>query len=478
MTKLRLLLADNNNDYRESLRQLLEMEGFLVTAVDSVPGAFEKLETMNWDLVLVDLRLSNDNDHQDTSGCAVVINADQREIPCIVITAFPTVDAARLTLRSLTPNATAVDFVPKAQGPEAVLKSIRSVFGITLLHISDLHPKVPASGEVPYDQEEAYSQFLGDVLNQPGLGLNPLRTVLVSGDISYRNQDESFEWAKHYLIDLSDKLCIPKHQFIMTPGNHDINRLNAQQTADSLHSMTTNNVTWFSKYDKYLNFTQHFYGEPAFTPERLYRLFTFDNQVAIVAFNSCLVEGDSKWKCSVCAATTGKEHYCGWIDRHQVLQASIELNAMKWPGLRIGMFHHHVVSEDYDPPHDSCQGDHLWPYHDTEHWLKFILSGEGFHILLHGHRHKTELKQPQTIGSDAPINLGSGAFWPVNNDKQETANYLLLQFSPMAEKSRVIMRKYFPTSENRRGYWGADNSIRPDGLIRLPGIRVPTAHAD
>jgi CheY-like chemotaxis protein len=477
MSKVRILLADNDSDYGQSLKFFLETEKFLVTIVDSVEGALEKLESMTWDLVLADLRLRNDEDDQDTSGLDVGNNAIRRNIPCIIISAYPSVKATRLALRSLTPNSSAVDFVPKGDGPHAVLESIQRLFGLTLLHISDLHPKVPESGEVPYNQEQAYSKFLGDVLAQPGLGLNPLRTVLVTGDVSYRNQDESFDWARRYLMDLSDKLCISPNRFVITPGNHDINRLNSQSTPDSLRAMRIGDVSWFSKYDKYLNFTRHFYDEPAFTADRLYRIFLFDSQVAVVAFNSCLVEGDSKWKCQVCAGTSGKEHYCGWIDRRQVLQASEELNNIKWPGLRIGIFHHHIMPEEHSPPPDSCKGDHLWPYNHRDHMLKFTLFEEGFHILLHGHRHKIELRQPQLIGSNVPINLGSGAFWPVNNDEQETANYLLLQLSPIEGKSRVMMRKYFPASVDRPGYWGADNSVRPEGIIPLLGAFIPAIQA-
>lgn len=146
---------------------------------------------------------------------------------------------------------------------------------------------------------------------------------------------------------------------------------------------------------------------------------------------------------------------------------------MNGPALRIGVFHHHVVSEEYNPPPDACQGDHLWPYHQTEYRLNFTFFEQGFQILLHGHRHKIELKQPQTLGMSAPFNLGSGAFWSVNDDEHETANYLLLQLSPISGKSRVIMRKYFPASVDRPGYWGADNSVHPEGMIPLPGLIVP-----
>jgi hypothetical protein len=83
------------------------------------------------------------------------------------------------------------------------------------------------------------------------------------------------------------------------------------------------------------------------------------------------------------------------------------------------------------------------------------------------------LRQPPTIGANEPYNLGSGAFWTVNNDDQETANYLLLQLSPLHGKSRILMRKYHNATNDRPGYWGGDGTIQPDGIVPLSSVIIP-----
>jgi two-component system KDP operon response regulator KdpE len=45
-------------------------------------------------------------------------------IPCVIITAYPSVDAARMALRSRGEEALAIDFVPKSEGPQALLDAI------------------------------------------------------------------------------------------------------------------------------------------------------------------------------------------------------------------------------------------------------------------------------------------------------------------------------------------------------------------
>jgi len=123
----RLLLVDNSSDYRRSLRGFLELEDYQVEEATSVGEAKERLETFPVDLVLVDLRLTNDEDRYDISGLEVAKKAGEKGVPCIVITAFPSVETTRLALRSRGAAPLAVDFVPKVSGPQAVLDAIKAV---------------------------------------------------------------------------------------------------------------------------------------------------------------------------------------------------------------------------------------------------------------------------------------------------------------------------------------------------------------
>lgn len=475
MKKTRILIADNDAEYRKSLRFLLETEGFWVFEAASPSDVFERLDSLTkFDIALVDLRLDDDQNEKDFSGLDVAREIGVKKIPCIIITAFDTVETTRLALKPLGASSIALDYVPKKTGPLAILDALRRLYGLTLLHISDLHPKMSEFCEELGDQDQAYKDFLSDVQEQPGLPMNPIRTVIVSGDISFQFGAESFERARTYLEFLSERLAIPLSQVVLSPGNHDINRKKAGLLYDSLYAIKIKDSAWFSKFDEYLNFTHHFYSEAAFSVDKFYRIFTFENRVAIVAFNSCLVEGNPKYQCKACEVTNGKIHYHGWIDRNQIKQAGEELDRMNWMGLRIGVFHHHVVPDNAPPSTDLCQGDHLMPYNHSEYRLKFAFSEHKFRILLHGHRHKAKLGRSPTMGADVPYHFGSGAFWTSSDDEQETANYLLLQLSPIPGYSRVLMRKYHHQTDDRRGYWGIDDSIQPDGIIPLADIIIPT----
>ena len=248
------------------------------------------------------------------------------------------------------------------------------------------------------------------------------------------------------------------------------------------HSKSTNNTSpsqardWFSKFDDYLAFSSFFYNEPAFSPDKLYKIFTIDNRIAIVAFNSCLYEGNIEYRCDACFEKDGSEHYFGWINRKQVQQAGQELNSLGWQGLRIGMFHHHINSANALSEESQCQGDHLRNYYNKKHRLEFVFAKQHFRILLYGHKHKGDLYQSNKVGTKIPYNFGAGSFWNVAENSRETANYLVLQLSPLKGRSRILMRRYYPATDDRSGYWGADDTITPDGIVPLQDIMIPSPH--
>ena len=109
MRKRRILLADNVDDYRRSLRTLLELEDYCVEEAASLAQAPELLAGQRFDLALVDLRLSNDDDDYDMSGLEVAKAAVSAQIPSIVVTAYESVDTMRLALRSRGAEPLAVD---------------------------------------------------------------------------------------------------------------------------------------------------------------------------------------------------------------------------------------------------------------------------------------------------------------------------------------------------------------------------------
>lgn len=155
----KMLLADNDSDYRRSLRVLLELDNWQVQEVDSVKQALDKLETLEFGIILIDLRLSNDKDDYDISGLEVAKKAAENHIPSIIISAFPSVDATRLALRSRGSTPLADDFVPKAAGPQAVLDAIN----VVLENSSSRLERKPT--EIKIDLEQKLVWYKGEQLD-------------------------------------------------------------------------------------------------------------------------------------------------------------------------------------------------------------------------------------------------------------------------------------------------------------------------
>ena len=122
-----VLLVDNSADYRHSLLGLLGLEDYAVEEAGTVAEAKEKLLVGDFDLALVDLRMTDDEDDYDFSGLEVARLASEREVRCVVITAFPSIQATRLALRSRGVEPLAVDLIPKADGPQSILDTIKLV---------------------------------------------------------------------------------------------------------------------------------------------------------------------------------------------------------------------------------------------------------------------------------------------------------------------------------------------------------------
>jgi DNA-binding response OmpR family regulator len=127
MSRATILIADDDRPYRESLRQLLELEGYAVIEAASPEETREKLETERLDLALLDLRFTDHGNERDFSGLTMAKLAAEKGIRCIMITAYDTAEAARLALRSRGAEPLAEDLVPKRDSPQAVLDAIEVV---------------------------------------------------------------------------------------------------------------------------------------------------------------------------------------------------------------------------------------------------------------------------------------------------------------------------------------------------------------
>jgi two-component system KDP operon response regulator KdpE len=145
----RILLVDNSAEYRRSVIGFLELEDYAVAEAGTLQQAVEMLGAKEFDLVLVDLRMRDDNDPNDMSGLEIAKFASEQRIPSIIVTAFPTVELARMALRSRGAEPFAKDLITKASGAQALLDSIR----LTLAYVEPV-PKKPAEKGLFIDPEK------------------------------------------------------------------------------------------------------------------------------------------------------------------------------------------------------------------------------------------------------------------------------------------------------------------------------------
>jgi CheY-like chemotaxis protein len=127
MRRTTVLVAENNDEYREFLREFLEEHGFRVVVANEPEGAREVLNEGKVDLAVLDLRLLDDSDQFDISGLEVAKDAGRR-IPKIILTHIEEPapglvrDAMRLSEAGLPP---AVNFLQKNEGPDRLVTELR-----------------------------------------------------------------------------------------------------------------------------------------------------------------------------------------------------------------------------------------------------------------------------------------------------------------------------------------------------------------
>ena len=210
--------------------------------------------------------------------------------------------------------------------------------------------------------------------------------VVVSGDIVYRGVEEEFQEALDFCVAMSEKLQIPREQFVFCPGNHDVSWADAQ-------------ISLGRRFDHYLSFLMQFYGEPLFRklyplvrwdfrvqtprpePHEIIGVHRFDEHgISFVALNSCIYETD-------------QNHY-GFIGGKQIKAIQSLLEDSDSDHVSVAVLHHHL--HPY-PDYGERDGS-------VKHWVdsstirdaglvERFLERNGFDLVLHGHKHKAQLRE-------------------------------------------------------------------------------------
>ena len=125
----RVLIVDNDVDFLDTCSDVLAAEGYETRKAVSREQAVTILDESWVHLVIIDLRLRDDNDDKDVSGLTLAKEENYKAIPKIILTRWPTVSAVREALgpamEGLPP---AVDFLDKGEGMNAMLASVTKAF--------------------------------------------------------------------------------------------------------------------------------------------------------------------------------------------------------------------------------------------------------------------------------------------------------------------------------------------------------------
>src|SRR5271157_1848393 len=127
MPGARILLADNDGNFRETLAELIENAGFEVVLAASTAEARNALGASHIDLAILDLRLNNDTDSADRSGLLLAEDENFLSVPKILLSAFlPSYDE----VMEFSQLPFAFDLVSKGEGPERLLVSVSKTLSI------------------------------------------------------------------------------------------------------------------------------------------------------------------------------------------------------------------------------------------------------------------------------------------------------------------------------------------------------------
>ena len=115
---MRILVVDDDAIVIKSCRRILEAEGFEVTTVPSADEALQKIQTLDFDILLMDVKMPK----HDGIFLMREINKNWADIPIIVMSGYPTPETIADVYK-----LGAVQFISKPFRPDELMKTIREV---------------------------------------------------------------------------------------------------------------------------------------------------------------------------------------------------------------------------------------------------------------------------------------------------------------------------------------------------------------
>jgi len=184
--KATILVVDDEQIVQESVRRILEEEGYRVEGALRVDKALDMLAKESFDLVLTDLMMP------DRSGMEAVkaVARDQPGVGVVMFTGFATVDSAVESMK-----LGALDYLPKPFTPEELLNMVERALEKTWKSRRD------SEIERTYTEAETAmrsSLDLKEILNLIATSVVKLLMIKGASILMYRKSDQALEVASAY----------------------------------------------------------------------------------------------------------------------------------------------------------------------------------------------------------------------------------------------------------------------------------------
>jgi tetratricopeptide (TPR) repeat protein len=249
---------------------------------------------------------------------------------------------------------------------------------------------------------------------------HPRIYLVVSGDLTYQGTEDEFKLVCNFLKEVCINLDIAPERVVLVPGNHDVHWASAA-------------IDKRRRFDNYLGFLLNFYGEDLF--RKIYPLIKWNFHVnserpspeEIVSLHN--VEGLTILGLNSCVYETEQNHY-GFVGGHQLdnIETLLDLAAGKSTDMRVAVLHHHL--HPFPEPIRKFENQEVWMDLSTIRDAGLVerrLEKLGFDIVLHGHKHKPQLReslvyeQSLSIGNTAHLIVCGAGSTGVNASELEHA---------------------------------------------------------
>jgi DNA-binding NtrC family response regulator len=204
--KGRILVVDDEEDIRESLEALLSLEGYAVDLGANGGEGLRKIESREYDLVLLDLMMP------DRSGMEVLrdIRERDRDLPVFMVTAFGSIDVAVEALK-LGAN----DFIQKPWKNEQLLVEIGQIISKRRLETENTQLKRALKQRYSFPNIVGKSDRMQRILDLVTQVAASRSTILITGETG--TGKELIAKAIHANSQRADQMFIPVNSGSLPP---------------------------------------------------------------------------------------------------------------------------------------------------------------------------------------------------------------------------------------------------------------------